>query len=90
MRNIFTKHAHQRCQQRGIPYDVVNFIIKYGETINTHKKTKHFIKKSAMEYLRRDFPEFVSRFDKQLTTTAIVTSGKKIITAMKIQHHFRW
>ena len=88
--NNFTKHARERCQQRGIPYEVVNFIIKHGETINTHKQTKHFIKKTAMDFLRRDFPKFTSRYDKQLVTTAIVTSGKNVITAMKIEHHFRW
>ena len=90
MKNKYTKHASQRCQQRGIPYQVVNFIMKHGEVINTHKKTKHFIKKSSMSYLRRDYPEFTSRYDKQLTSTAIVTSGNRVITAMKIQHHFKW
>ena len=90
MANILTKHAHQRCQQRGIPHEVVNFIIKHGETINTHKQTKHFIKKATIEFLRRDFPKFTARYDKQLITTAIVTSGKNVITAMKIEHHFRW
>ena len=90
MKNKYTKHANQRCQQRGIPYHVVDFIIKHGEVINTHKKTKYFIKKSSMSYLRRDYPEFTSRYDKQLTSTAIVTSGNRVITAMKIQHHFKW
>ena len=90
MTNKYTKHANQRCQQRGIPHQVVNFIIKHGEVINTHKKTKHFIKKSSMSYLRKDYPEFISRYDKQLTSTAIVTSGNQVITAMKIQNHFKW
>ncbi len=86
----YTKHANQRCQQRGVPFEVVNFIINYGETISTHKKTKHFLTKRSLEYLKRDFPEIIGKFDKQLNSTAIVTDGNDVITVMKIQHRLRF
>jgi hypothetical protein len=90
MRYKHTKHANQRCQQRGIPIEVVNFIINHGEAINTHKKTKHFLTKQSLEYLKRDFPEVIGKYDKQLASTAIVTVGDNVITAMKIQHRLRF
>ena len=90
MMKILTKHAVKRCQQRDIPYDLVKFIIDHGDRIPGDKKTKHFINKNAMDNLKRSYPEFTSKYDKKLVTTAVVTSGKKIITAMKIKHYFRW
>ena len=39
----YTNHAKKRINQRGIPYSVVDFILSYGECIDTYDKTKHFI-----------------------------------------------
>ena len=39
----YTKHAERRCNQRGVPQVVVDFIISYGDCSYTHKLIKHYI-----------------------------------------------
>ena len=81
---IFTDHAQKRCQQRGIPPDVASFIIDHGDTVYTHKHKKHYVTRGSLKYLRREYPSFVSKYDKQLKSTAVVCSDDAIITVMKI------
>ena len=48
----FSNHAITRCQQRGIPLEVLNFLYKYGNKIQTHQDKKYFCnKKLSKNYL---------------------------------------
>ena len=87
--NYFTNHATKRCQQRGIPQEVVHFIIEHGETVYTHSNKKHYLKRGMFKYLRNDYPSFFSKYDKQLEKTAVISSENTIITVMKIQQKLR-
>ena len=46
MNNFKLKHSSHssiRCQQRGIREEVINFIVKYGQSRNSHQDKKYFI-----------------------------------------------
>ena len=93
MNNInHTNHSALRCQQRGIPSDVVNFIVKNGDSFRSHEHRKFFINKKKFKKLERCNKEFLSKYDKQIMNTAVVCSqdSKTIITAMKITGSIKW
>lgn len=89
---IMTKHAEKRCQQRGIPNKVVNFIIMHGESIRTHQDRKFYINKKRLNKIKHLDKAFFIKFDKFLLNTAVICddSNKVIITAMKIKGSVKW
>ena len=87
-----TKHSQVRCQQRGIPLSVVDFIVKNGSSIRTHDSKKCFINKRAINKLKYKHKDFIVKFDKFLLNTAVVVNDKKdkVVTVMKIQGPIKW
>ena len=89
---IMTEHAQKRCQQRGIPAKVVDFIVTHGKSVRTHQDRKFYINKKRLNKLKHSNKAFFIKFDKFLLNTAVVCddSSKKIITAMKIKGSVKW
>jgi len=87
----YTKHAERRCNQRGVPQKVANFIINYGDCSYTHRLIKHYINRDTLQFLRKEYPDFVSKYDKQLETTAVVCAHttNKVVTVMKNTKKFK-
>ena len=85
----YTKHANVRCQQRGIPKEAIEFIYKHGSTINTHDAKKYFCNKKKLRSLYFKERELITKFDKQILSTAIVCMGSTVLTAMKISEAIR-
>lgn len=87
-----TKHSQIRCQQRGIPNQVVDFIVENGSSIRTHELRKCFVNKKAINKLKYKHKKFIAEFDKFLSNTAVVVNDKKdrVITVMKIQGPLKW
>ena len=85
----YTNHAKKRINQRGIPYSVVDFILSYGECIDTYDKTKHFINKNTLKYLKEEYPSFISKHEKQLKNTAVGCGHNAVVTVMKITKKIR-
>tara|TARA_X000000368_G_scaffold382952_1_gene340441 strand:- start:3713 stop:3991 length:279 start_codon:yes stop_codon:yes gene_type:complete len=86
----FTQHAKKRCQQRGIPISVVEFIIENGDSIRTHNDKKHFINKSRLKKFERSEKDFVKKHDKHILNTAVVTNNFHVITCMKKNKKIKW
>ena len=85
----YTKHAQIRLKQRGISQDVVNFILTYGQYIDSYGETKHFVNSNALKFLSTEYASFVKKYEKQLRSTAIVCKEDVVITAMKITKKIR-
>lgn len=85
-----TKHGIKRCQQRGIPLEVLPFIVKYGKRITTHNDNKSYINNKLLKALSRDHHDVVSKYDKHIKSTAVIWSSDKIITAYKICRRNNW
>ena len=85
----FSNHAITRCQQRGIPLEVLNFLYKYGNKIQTHQDKKYFCNKKLLKKLFIKEKALIKKFDKQILNTAIVCNGNTVITAMKITEGIR-
>jgi hypothetical protein len=88
----FTNHSRARCRQRGIPQQVVEFIVVNGDSFRTHADRKFYVNKKKLGKLSRKHKEFISKFDKQILSTAVVCNEglDTIITAMKISGPLRW
>ena len=86
----FTQHAKKRCQQRGIPISVVEFIIENGDSIRTHNDRKHFINKSRLKKFARSEKDFIKKNDKHILRTAVVTNNSNVITCMKKTKNIKW
>ena len=86
----FTNHARVRCQQRGIPLKVVEFIIENGDSFRTHADKKFFINKPRLKSISRNNKLFISKNDKHILNTAVVVNNGVVITAMKIAKSVKW
>ena len=79
----YTKHAVVRCQQRGIPTQVVDVLYKHGSKVRSHNSyLYHFSKKDILN-LQIIEPVFFKKYNKHLANTTIVCNDNTVITAMK-------
>tara|TARA_B100000767_G_C19331854_1_gene355990 strand:+ start:224 stop:517 length:294 start_codon:yes stop_codon:yes gene_type:complete len=85
-----TNHSNIRCQQRGIKAEVIEFIVKYGNSKNTHTHKKYFINKKILNKLKYKHDSFIRKFDKQILTTGVILKKNIVITAFKIQGNYLW
>ena len=78
-----SRHALFRCYERNIPISVVYFVVKHGKSLKTRRVKKSFISQKLLKILQKDHNSFISRYDKQLTTTVVIWSQETIITCIK-------
>ena len=94
MDNIeYTNHVKIRAQQRGIPREALDYIMKYGKTVNTHGDKKSFISTRIFNLLMndKDLAKTLKKYDKQIRSTAVVsTPDGVVITAFKINKRMNW
>ena len=85
-------HGATRCQQRGIPQEILTFIINYGKTVNTHNDKKSFVTNKIFSRLSKDkeHSKLLSRFDKQIKSTAVIWNSETIVTAFRITKRNNW
>ena len=86
----FSNHAKKRCQQRGIPIPVVEFIVQNGSSTRTHNDKKHFINRARLKKLYIAERAFIKKHDKHILNTAVVTNNSVVITCMKITKNVKW
>ena len=86
----FSNHAKKRCQQRGIPIPVVEFIVQNGSSTRTHNDKKHFINRARLKKLDIAERAFIKKHDKHNLNTAVVTNDSVVITCMKITKNVKW
>ncbi len=81
---MFTDHAQTRCQQRGIPRNVVETILAYGRRGYHQGAQVYFMDKRARKRSRADMgrPAYV-RIADRLDTYLVVSGGRSVITAAK-------
>ncbi len=88
----YSEHAKRRCQQRGIPPKVIEFIVSHGDSIRTHDDRKFYINKKRLSQLKHSHRAFFVKFDKHILNTAVICdkSCNTVITAMKIKGPVKW
>ena len=87
---VLSDHAIERCQQRGIPLIILPYVVSYGKRVKSHTDYKSFLPKKIFAKLQRKEPELVSKYDKQLSSTAVVWNKDEVITAFKINRRLNW
>ena len=78
-----TDHCQKRCQQRGTPREVIDFIYKYGNSFRTHQDVKKMITNQTINKIKYKERDFLKMNDKYLKNTAIVCNGNIVSTVMK-------
>ena len=86
----FTQHAIKRCQQRGIPIPVVEFIVENGASVRTHNDKKFFINKLRLKKFERSNKKFIRENDRHILNTAVVMNDINVITCMKKTKNIKW
>ena len=83
----YSSHAEKRMQQRGINKHVVEFILVHGIRQKTHDDERYIFNQGKQKKLNREIlnHKIYKKFDKQITSTALVTNNNHVITAYKIQ-----
>jgi hypothetical protein len=86
-RVTYSLHAKKRMQQRGINKQVVEFILEHGVKQKTHEDDRYiFNEKKQKKFNREVLNNLVyKKFDKQISSTALVVNDMCVITAYKIQ-----
>ena len=83
----YSPHAEKRMQQRGINKQVVEFILEHGIRKKTHDDERYIFNQGKQKKLNREIlkHKIYKKFDKQITSTALVINNSHVITAYKIQ-----
>ena len=83
----YSPHAEKRMQQRGINKQVVEFILEHGIRQKTHDDERYIFNQGKQKKFNREIlkHKIYKKFDKQITSTALVINNFHVITAYKIQ-----
>ena len=82
MLNPITKHARQRMQQRGIPFEALDVILDFGREIHDHRGcTVVSIDKPARKRIARELGrDRYRKLEKWLGTYVVVGADDAIVT----------
>lgn len=77
-----SRHAAIRCQQRGIPPLIRQWLHDYGSEIQTHGATKRFFDREAKRRLAADVgAQVVDRMGSLLNIYIVVSRGTEVTAA---------
>lgn len=81
---MYTNHAEARCQQRGIPRDVVETILAYGRRGYHRGAQVYFMDKSARRRARANLDRAsYARVADRLNTYLVVSGDGAVVTVAK-------
>jgi len=74
---VLSKHAAKRMQQRGIPEQVIDWLVAYGEVDHQQGAELYFFSKRSRRALARDVSaRLLRRFDKALDAYLVCAQGR--------------
>ena len=74
---VLSKHAAKRMQQRGIPEQVIDWLVAYGEIDHQQGAELYFFSKRSRRALARDVSaRLLRRFDKALDAYLVCAQGR--------------
>ena len=78
----YTDHARKRSQQRGIPTEVVNLLLEYGETKNAGRGCRicAFSSRQVKEELKREGINRGVNIEKHLRAFLVISKDETIVT----------
>ena len=81
-----TRHAQVRCQQRGIPPLIRQWLQDYGSEVQTHGATKRFFDRDARRRLAAAVgPQVVDRLGSLLNVYLVEDTGTVVTAAVRTQ-----
>lgn len=81
---MLTRHAEVRCQQRGIPHQVVDVLMTYGRRRTRHGAEVYFMDRLARDRARADLgSDGYRQVADRLDAYVVVSDDGEVITAAK-------
>ncbi|MBK5936084.1 DUF4258 domain-containing protein [Halorhodospira halophila] len=85
----YSHHAIKRCQQRGIPHEVVEAVQTYGRRQWRKGCQVYYLGARERRRLRAEASsQFVKRYDKKLDVYVVVSPEDRIVTVGHKYHRF--
>ena len=79
-----TNHCTSRCQQRGIPHVVIDWLIKYGSVTRRNHADVYYMDKKSRKRLRSDIGKIAYKRIQDLLDSYLVLSDEgNVITVTK-------
>ena len=87
----YSSHAIKRMQQRGIKPQVIEFIFEHGFKSKTHQDVRYIFNFNRQKKVNKQILSLPTykKFDKQISTTALVMNESHVITAYKINKRIK-
>lgn len=87
----YSSHAIKRMQQRGIKPQVIEFIFEHGFKSITHQDVRYIFNCNRQKKVNNQILSLPTykKFDKQISTTALVMNESHVITAYKINKRIK-
>lgn len=88
---MLTSHAQTRCQQRGIPSEVVDLLLAYGEERHRHGATVRFMDREARRRARQELGAArFARLADRLNAYVVVGDNGAVITAAQRRQRLKF
>ena len=83
---VISKHAIKRCQQRGIPYSIIDMIVQMGTPLRKPGgATEYCINKKDKSQIQIHLKYLISRLDK-IGNKAVLVIDNQVITVYHKKH----
>lgn len=85
---IYSEHAEQRMQQRGIPREVVEYLLQYGRQTHDHHGARivWLDKRARARLSRARGQDVVRKLNKHFNTYAVIDPDGSVVT---VGHRYR-
>jgi len=81
MQATLSRHASVRCQQRGIPPLILEWLLEFGSEVRTHGAAKRYFDKAARKRLERSVGAQVVDRMGDLLNLYLIEGDVQIVTA---------
>lgn len=78
--NALTRHALKRCQQRGIPTSIVDYLLDFGEEVHSCGAEILFFSKGSMSTIAKEVGRDAVKFLQKYANSYLVLDDGKVLT----------
>ena len=85
----YTPHSLKRINQRGISKDVIELIVRYGKSFNSHNDKKFILPDKTLRRLLKKNKDLV-RYEEKIKNTCVIFNEPTVITTYKVKGRLQW
>ena len=85
----YTPHSLKRINQRGISKVVIELILRYGKSFNSHNDKKFILPDKALRTLLKKHKDLV-KYEEKIKNTCVIFNEPNVITTYKVKARLQW